>query len=187
MSRRLVPIYNPHRGGTYIWFTVPDGPEPEAAGLGRSGPTPYDLGITDDPAAAWQDGRSAGSGVPVAGLTAPGGGPLFLGAGGRLVYDAEPESAARCLVEYAAEDRPVPYSLTPAAEAALPGIGKIEEALAEAEEFYGRTPGTAARLVADYEIEDPAAAYEVASELLDEWYPSDAESYQAQLEAEAEP
>jgi hypothetical protein len=22
---RLVPIHNPHPGGTYIWFTVPDG------------------------------------------------------------------------------------------------------------------------------------------------------------------
>jgi hypothetical protein len=42
---RLVPVHNPHPGGTYIWFTVPDGavitaeaepsavaePEPEAA------------------------------------------------------------------------------------------------------------------------------------------------------------
>ena len=36
---RLVPVHNPHPGGTYIWFTVPDdavitaeaeaGPEPE--------------------------------------------------------------------------------------------------------------------------------------------------------------
>jgi hypothetical protein len=24
---RLVPIHNPHPGGTYIWFSVPDGPE----------------------------------------------------------------------------------------------------------------------------------------------------------------
>lgn len=23
---RLVPIHNPHPGGTYIWFSVPDGP-----------------------------------------------------------------------------------------------------------------------------------------------------------------
>ena len=22
---RLVPIHNPHPGGTYIWFSVPDG------------------------------------------------------------------------------------------------------------------------------------------------------------------
>lgn len=29
MSRRLVPIHNPHPGGTYIWFTVPDAPEAE--------------------------------------------------------------------------------------------------------------------------------------------------------------
>ena len=31
---RLVPVCNPHPGGTYIWFTVPDGAvitaEPEA-------------------------------------------------------------------------------------------------------------------------------------------------------------
>ncbi len=26
---RLVPVHNPHPGGTYIWFTVPD--EPDAA------------------------------------------------------------------------------------------------------------------------------------------------------------
>lgn len=23
---RLVPVHNPRPGGTYIWFTVPDGP-----------------------------------------------------------------------------------------------------------------------------------------------------------------
>ena len=36
-------------------------PEPHAGtgapDPGRSGPGPYDLGITGDPAAAWQDGR----------------------------------------------------------------------------------------------------------------------------------
>jgi hypothetical protein len=83
---RLVPIHNPHPGGTYIWFTVPDGcvitaeaecqaeaaePEPQvgpetareyadkllSAALEteyarvRYEPTPYDLGITDDPEA----------------------------------------------------------------------------------------------------------------------------------------
>jgi len=26
---RLVPVHNPHPGGTYIWFTVPDEPAPE--------------------------------------------------------------------------------------------------------------------------------------------------------------
>ena len=54
---RLVPVHNPHPGGTYIWFTVPDGPEPaaEAAELGRFEPAPYDLGITDDPEATWAD------------------------------------------------------------------------------------------------------------------------------------
>lgn len=31
MNRRLVPIHNPHPGGTYIWFTVPDEPEPDLA------------------------------------------------------------------------------------------------------------------------------------------------------------
>lgn len=29
MSRRLVPVHNPHPGGTCIWFTVPDEPAPE--------------------------------------------------------------------------------------------------------------------------------------------------------------
>ena len=99
-------------------MTAPD-PDITPADLGRFEPSPYDLGITDDPEAAWNDGRSAGSGVPVAGLTAPGGGPVFLGAGGRLVYDAEPESADGCFAGYPGPEHPVPYTLTPAAEAAL--------------------------------------------------------------------
>ena len=156
------------------------------ADQGRFEPAPYDLGITDDPEAAWNDGRSAGSGVPIAGLTAPTGGPVYLGAGGRLVYDAEPESADGCLVEYAAGDRPVPYSLTPAAEAALPANCEIETAFAAAEENFGCKPGTADRVLADWEIEDPAAAYDLAAEVLDEWDSSDSAAFQDRLEAEGE-
>jgi hypothetical protein len=42
---RLVPVHNPHPGGTYIWFTVPGepGPDPgraEAACLAAAVPEP---------------------------------------------------------------------------------------------------------------------------------------------------
>jgi hypothetical protein len=79
-------------------------PEPhvgiEVSDPGRFEPSPYDLGITDDPEATWQDGRAAGSGEPVPGLEAPNGEPVYRGAGGRLVYDIEPESADGCFAEF---------------------------------------------------------------------------------------
>lgn len=81
-------------------------------------------------------------------------------------------------------EQPVPYSLTPAAEAALAGSREIEAAFASAEENYGRRPGTAARLLAGYEIDGPEAAYELAAEVLDEWDSAGAAAYQDRLEAE---
>lgn len=75
----------------------------EASDFGRFEPSPYDLGITDNPEATWQDGRVAGSGEPVPGLEAPNGEPVYLGVGGRLIYDAEPESADGCFAEYQPE------------------------------------------------------------------------------------
>jgi hypothetical protein len=124
---RLVPVHNPHPGGTYIWFTAPDEPEMERT-------------VTTEP------------------------GPQA---------DTETE--------------PVPYSLTPAAEAALAGSREIEEAFSSAEENYGREPGTAARLLASYEIAGPEAAYELAAEVLDEWDSSDSAAYQDRAEAGLEP
>lgn len=73
---------------------------PEAPDLGRFEPSPYDLGITDDPEATWHDGRVAGSGEPVPGLEAPNGEPVYRSASGRLVYDAEPESADGCFAGF---------------------------------------------------------------------------------------
>ena len=96
---RLVPVHNPHPGGTYIWFTVPDDPDPE-----------MERTVTTAP------GPQAGTG-----------------------------------------NEPVPYSLTPAAEVALAGSPEIEAAFAAAEENYGRQPGTAARLLASYEIDNAEA------------------------------
>jgi hypothetical protein len=125
-------------------------PEPhagtEAPDPGRSEPSPYDLGITDDPAATWQDGQRQ---VPTqAELWAAQNAPLVANATGRTdaeyerlldnrraaeaAYLAEHGSLApepRTEAELAAAARaeawgpqsPVPYTLTPAAEAALDG------------------------------------------------------------------
>ena len=90
-----------------------------------------------------------------------------------------------CQARYAAENEPVPYALTPAAEAALPGTREIEEAFRSAEENYFRSPGTAGRLLADCEIDGPEAAYELAAEVLDEWDSADSAAYQ-DLEAEGD-
>src|SRR5690348_10756396 len=83
-------------------------------------------------------------------------------------------------------NEPVPYSLTPAAEVALAGSPEIEAAFAAAEENYGRQPGTAARLLASYEIDNAEAAYDLAAEVLDEWDSADSAAYQDRLEAETE-
>lgn len=123
-------------------------PEPhagtEAPDPGRSRPGPYDLGITSDPAATWQDGQRQ---VPArAELWAAQNAPLGANAAGRtdaeyerllgsrqaaeVAYLAEHGSLApepRTEAELAAAARaeawgpqsPVPYLLTPAAEAAL--------------------------------------------------------------------
>jgi hypothetical protein len=37
---RLVPVHNPHPGGTYIWFSVPDGAVITAEAEGPAEPEP---------------------------------------------------------------------------------------------------------------------------------------------------
>jgi hypothetical protein len=61
------------------------------------------------------------------------------------------------------------------------------KAAAAADEFFGREPGTAARLLAGDLSPDPEAAYEQAAEILDEWDSADSSAYQARVEAGLEP
>jgi len=98
---------------------------------------------------------------------------------------SEAELAAEARREAWGPQSPVPYSLTPAAEAALPGNREIEKAFRSAEENYFRSPGTAGRLLADCEVDGPQAAYELAAEVLDEWDSADSAAHQ-DLEAEAD-
>lgn len=55
----------------------------EPSDLGRFEPSPYDLGLTDEPDLSWLlfNGQ-----------------PVMEGAGGRLVYDCQPETADGCLI-----------------------------------------------------------------------------------------
>jgi hypothetical protein len=73
------------------------------------------------------------------------------------------------------DDSPIPYTLTPAAAALL------------ADEFFGREPGTAFRLLGGALPPDPEAAFEVAAEVLDEWDSADSAAYADRVEAGAEP
>ena len=87
-------------------------------------------------------------------------------------------------------DRPVPYSLTAQAEAELgtsdPASG--DEATAAAiDAFYGRQPGTAARLYTELAGPDPEVTWEAVIEAADEWDSADADAYQARVEAGLEP
>lgn len=180
-------------------------PEPRAGSgasdLGRFEPSAYDLGITDDPepqspshADLWAAQNAA--------LVANSAGCTDAEFRRRLDYRREVEAAylaehgslapePRTEAELAAEAQgphgPVPYSLTPQGEAALADTREIEEAFAAAEEFYGRKPGTAARLLAGDEIDGPDAAYELAAEVLDEWDPDAAAAYMDRVEAGLEP
>jgi hypothetical protein len=61
------------------------------------------------------------------------------------------------------------------------------EAAAAADEFFGREPGTAARLLGGDVSPDPEIAYEQAAEILDEWDSADSDAYQARAEAEGQP
>jgi hypothetical protein len=61
------------------------------------------------------------------------------------------------------------------------------EAAAAADEFFGREPGTAARLLGEDLSPDPETAYEQAAEILDEWDSADSDAYQARAEAEGQP
>jgi hypothetical protein len=125
--------------------TVPEkhgGPEAEI--IGRFEPNPYDLAITGDPAAAWQDGRRqvpaeaelwAAQNAPRIGSTAgctdaeyerllgnrQAAEAAYLAEHGSLAPEprTEAELAAAARAEAWGPQSPVPYLLTPAAEAAL--------------------------------------------------------------------
>jgi hypothetical protein len=178
----------------------------EASDLGRFEPSPYDLGITDDPepqspsqADLWA-AQNAPRIANAAGCTDAEYERLldvrqqaeaaYLARWGSLAPEprTEAELAAAARAGAWGPQSPVPYSLTPEAEAALSGSREIEEAFHTAEENYGRQPGTAARLLADQEIAGPEAAYELAAEVLDEWDSAESAAHQDRLEAQgAEP
>jgi hypothetical protein len=73
------------------------------------------------------------------------------------------------------DDLPVPYTLTP------------QVAALRADEFFGRRPGTAFRLLGGALPPDPEATFEEAAEVLDEWDSADSNAYQARVEAGLEP
>jgi hypothetical protein len=52
---RLVAVHNPHPGGTYIWFTVPDEPEPLPDPLSKPEP---ETTVTQ-PDAYWEEAHAA--------------------------------------------------------------------------------------------------------------------------------
>src|SRR4051794_27671152 len=170
-------------------------PEPHAGTKapdpGRFEPIACDLGITDDPdpqgprpAGLWA-AQNAPRIANAAGCTDAEYERLldvrqqaeaaYLARWGSLTPEprTEAELAAAARAEAWGPQSPVPYSLTPAAEAALPGNREIEMAFQAADEFFGHEPGTADRVLADWEIGDPEAAYDLAADVLDEWDSSD--------------
>jgi hypothetical protein len=85
-------------------------------------------------------------------------------------------------------DRPVPYSLTARAEAELGTSNPAPGATAAAiDAFYGRRPGTAARLYAELAGPDPEVTWQAVIEAADEWDSVDSAAYQARAEANLEP
>ena len=62
-----------------------------------------------------------------------------------------------------------------------------EATAAAIDEFYGRSPGTAARLYTELAGPDPAVTWEAVIEAADEWDSADADAYQARVEAGLEP
>jgi hypothetical protein len=87
-------------------------------------------------------------------------------------------------------DRPIPYTLTARAEAALaasdpaPGADATAAAI---DAFYGRRPGTAARLYNQLAGPDPEATWEAVAEAADEWDCADSAAWQARVEAGMKP
>jgi hypothetical protein len=65
--------------------------------------------------------------------------------------------------------------------------GPAAEVAAIADEFFGREPGTAARLLGPELSSDPEIAFEQAAEILDEWDSADSSAYQDRVEAGLEP
>lgn len=164
--------------------TAPD-PDFTPADLGRFEPGPYGPGITDDPDGGYptfDDNPARWGLLPPEPVTE---------AGAAAAAELEawgPKGPFASYEEHLAEgEQPVPYSLTPGAEAAVPGNREIEAAFTAAEENFGHKPGAAGRLLADYEIEDPETAYELAAEVLDEWDSCDSAAYQDRIEAGLEP
>lgn len=196
-------------------MTTPEG-QAEAQDLGRFEPTAYDLGITDEaePRPPSRSELRAAQNAPrianAAGCTDAEYERLldgrqqteaaYLARWGSLAPEprTEAELAAEARAKAWGPQSPVPYLLTLEAEAALDSSREIEPCLAsdnpeilaafsDADEAYGRTPGTAARLLAGEEITDPEAAFEAAAEVLDEWDPDAAAAYMDRVEAGLEP
>jgi hypothetical protein len=88
-------------------------------------------------------------------------------------------------------DQPGPYALTAegeAAAAAEPELPPGGEATAAAiDQFYGRAPGTAARLYAELAGPDPEVTWEAVAEAADEWDCFDSAADDARAEARLEP
>jgi hypothetical protein len=87
-------------------------------------------------------------------------------------------------------DRPVPYSLTVRAEAEFgtsDPAPDAEDTAAAIDAFYGRRPGTAARLYTELSGPDPEVTWEAVIEAADEWDSADSAAYQARVEARLEP
>jgi hypothetical protein len=87
-------------------------------------------------------------------------------------------------------DRPVPYSLAARAEAELGTTDPTPDAVATAaaiDAFYGRSPGTAARLYTALSGTDPEVTWEAVIEAADEWDSADSAAYQTRVEAGLEP
>jgi hypothetical protein len=97
-----------------------------------------------------------------------------------------PEAAAGQEAELAAQ--PIPYTLTAEGEAVAEAEPEpAPEAGAALDAFYGRRPGTAARLYAQLEGPDPEVTWEAVAEAIDEWDCADSAAYQARVEAGLEP
>jgi hypothetical protein len=145
-------------------------PELEASDLGRYEPSPYDLGISDDPDATWPPEptweeleRQIAERDPEAGLGHDYDGPELRS--GTPEYEAlyAEYQAWAAQPEPEAEAGPVSYTLTPGAEEELDAEAAAEAAL------------------------DAEAEAEAEAEWADEWDSADSNAYQARVEAGLEP
>jgi hypothetical protein len=107
-------------------------PEPEASDLGRFEPTPYDLGISDDPEVTWSDllsGQIARELTGAAGLGHDYDGPELRS--GTPEYEALYAEYQAWAAKPEPCDQPVPYTLTPEAEEELDAVAEAEAELAD--------------------------------------------------------